>query len=527
MTKEDKIKIGKKTNFKDLSDAILNASVTLRKSLNASENYKLILALLFIKRLNDTFEEDVKKSMDSGMSETDARKPRRHDAPVPPEAQWKVENKQGVVTGGLMSESKNVGAALIKVCQAIENSKEILADTMNYSEFNNKKKYPDDTLRDLIHDFDNINLSNDSLENPDVLGDAYEYLLETFADETKKKGGQFYTPREVVQLLVQLMEPEINHRVCDPTCGSGGMLIHSRIYAQKHLKGNEKIRNMTLHGQESNPDTVSMCKMNMVLHEITDPRIVHGDVLENPKLIDGSELIKYDRILANFPFSEDWKPSGKDKDSFNRFNYGLPPGKKKADFAFIQHMIASLNENGKAAIISGQGTLFRGSSEEEIRKKMIFGDTENNLQGDIIEGIIELPPALFYGTTIPGCIYILNKNKPKERKNKIIFIHAARDGHFANLPARNKLRIEDIEEIVTAIKNYKDVYGFCHIADLDEIEENESNLNVPRYVDISIPEKLVDVSITIEKINTLKGNIATSKKIVNDDLEQLEMDTLS
>ena len=143
------------------------------------------------------------------------------------------------------------------------------------------------------------------------------------------------------------MEPQANHRVCDPTCGSGGMLIHSRIYAEKYLKKDEKIRNMTLHGQESNPDTVSMCKMNMVLHEISDTRIEHGDTLENPKLIDGSELIKYDRILANFPFSEDWKSSGKDKDAFNRFNYGLPPSKKKADFAFIQHMIASLNENGK------------------------------------------------------------------------------------------------------------------------------------------------------------------------------------
>jgi type I restriction enzyme M protein len=517
----------KKTNFKDLSDAILDAAVTLRKSLNASENYKLVLALLFIKRLNDTFEENVKKLINSGMSETEARKPRRHDFHVPPEARWKVENDKGEITDGLMSKSKDIGTALIKVCQAIENSKEILEDTMNYSEFSKKKSYPDDALRDLIHNFDNINLSNDSLENPDVLGDAYEYLLETFADETKKKGGQFYTPREVVQLLVQLMEPEANHRVCDPTCGSGGMLIHSRIYAQKHLKKDEKIRNMTLHGQETNPDTVSMCKMNMVLHEISDTRIEHGDTLENPKLIDGSELIKYDRVLANFPFSEDWKPSGKNKDSFNRFNYGLPPAKKKADFAFIQHMIASLNENGRAAIVSGQGTLFRGGKEEEIRKKMILGDVENNLQGDIIEGIIALPPALFYGTTIPGCIYILNKNKPKERKNKIIFIYTARDGHFADLPARNKFRVEDIEEVYSAFKNYKDEYGFCHIADLEEIEENEFNLNVPRYVDISKPEKLIDIPVTIEKINALKDNIVTCKKIVNDDLENLGLDGLS
>jgi type I restriction enzyme M protein len=516
----------KKTNFQDLSNAILNAAVTLRKSLNASENYKLVLALLFIKRLNDTFEENVKKLIDSGMSETEARKPRRHDFYVPPEARWKVENDKGEITDGLMSKSKDIGTALIQVCQAIENSKEILEDTMNYSEFNKKKSYPDDALRELIHNFDNINLSNDSLENPDVLGDAYEYLLETFADETKKKGGQFYTPREVVQLLVQLMEPEANHRICDPTCGSGGMLIHSRIFAQKHLKKDEKIRNMTLHGQESNPDTVSMCKMNMVLHEISDTRIEHGDTLENPKLIDGSELIKYDRILANFPFSEDWKPSGKDKDPFDRFNYGLPPGKKKADFAFIQHMIASLNENGRAAIVSGQGTLFRGSSEEEIRKKMILGDVENNIQGDIIEGIIALPQALFYGTSIPGCIFILNKNKPKERKNKIIFIYAARKGHYANLPARNKLRKQDIEELVSQFKNYKDEYGFCRICDLEEIKENEYNLNVSRYVDISIQEKFIDMPKTIKKISELKVLIKDAKDKVNSDLVELKLEEL-
>ncbi len=503
----------KKTNFKDLSDAIFDAARVLRKSLNASENYKPVLALLFIKRLNDTFEENVKKMMSSGMKEEEARKPRRHDFYVPPEARWKVENDKGEIIDGLMSKSKDVGSALIKVCKAIENSKEILEDTMSYSEFNKKKKYPDDALRELIHNFDNIKLSNDSLENPDVLGDAYEYLLETFADETKKKGGQFYTPREVVQLLVELMEPQVDHKICDPTCGSGGMLIHSRIFAKKNL------RNMTLHGQESNPDTVSMCKMNMVLHEISDARIEHGDTLEKPKLIEGSELIKYDRVLANFPFSEDWKPSGKGSDPFNRFKYGIPPGDKKADFAFIQHMLASLNENGMAAIIGSQGVLFRGGSEEEIRKKMILGNEE--LKGDVIEGIIALPAKLFYGTSIPGCIFILNKNKPNERKNKIIFINAARKGHYLELPKRNIFREKDIKEIVSIFKKFKEEYGFCHIAELDEIIENGFNLNVSRYVDTSEPNELVDISKTIVEIKQIQKEVEDSKKIVTSDLKKL------
>jgi len=533
-TKKYKFLSENKTNFKDLSDVILDAARILRKSLNASENYKPVLALLFIKRLNDTFEEKVKKLMDSGMTEDEARKPRRHDFYVPPEARWKVEDANGKIIDGLMGETKNIGTALIKVCKAIEKSKEILEDTMSYSEFNKKKKYPDSALRELIHNFDNINLSNDSLENPDVLGDAYEYLLETFADETKKKGGQFYTPREVVQLLVELMEPEADHKICDPTCGSGGMLIHSRIFAEKNLKKlglsdeemNKKLRNMTLHGQESNPDTVSMCKMNMVLHEIVDTKIEHGDTLEKPKLIDGSELIKYHRVLANFPFSEDWKPSGKDKDAFERFRYGLPPGDKKADFAFIQHMLASLNDEGKAAIVSGQGVLFRSAKEEEIREKMVLGDEKENLQGDVIEGIIALPKKLFFGTPIPGCVFILNRNKPKERKDKIIFINAARKDHFADLPARNKLLKENIKEIVEAFKSYKNEMGFCHVADLKEIKENNFNLNVSRYIDISDPEKPISIPKTIDEINELKICVKESQEKVRLDLEKLELGSL-
>jgi type I restriction enzyme M protein len=524
----------KKTDFKDLSNAIFEAARVLRKSLNASENYKLVLALLFIKRLNDTFDENVKKCMDSGMSEKEAKHSRR-DFYIPPEATWKVENSENEIIGGLMSKSKNVGSALIEVCKAIEGSKEILDDTMNYKEFNNKKKYPDNALREVIGNFDNIELGNDSLENPDVLGDAYEYLLETFADETKKKGGQFYTPREVVQLLVELMEPQSDYRICDPTCGSGGMLIHSRIFAKKKLKEQKlldeeiekKLRSMTLHGQESNPDTVSMCKMNMVLHEIPDARIEDGDTLEKPKLFDGSELIKYDRVLANFPFSEDWKPSGKDKDPFQRFRYGVPPGDKKADFAFIQHMLASLKKTGKAAIIGSQGVLFRAGKEENIRKRMILGDDGENLQGDIIEGIIALPPSLFYGTGIPGCIFILNKNKLQERKNKIVFINAAREGHFADLPARNRLREKDINEIVSAFKDNEEVDGFVHTAELGEIMENGFNLNVARYIDVSKPEKPISTSDMIKKINEMNIDVESFKEIVNKDLTGLGMDEIS
>jgi type I restriction enzyme M protein len=280
---------------------------------------------------------------------------------------------------------------------------------------------------------------------------------------------------------------------------------------------------MTLHGQDSNPDTVSMCKMNMVLHEISDTRIEHGDVLENPKLIDGSELIKYDRILANFPFSESWKHLGKDKDSFNRFNYGVPPGEKKADMAFIQHIIASLNETGRAAIVSGQGTLFRSGKEKDIRKNMILGNKVDNIQGDIIEGIITLPKKLFYGTTIPGCVFLLNKNKPTNRKNKIIFINGDKKNHYAKLPARNKLRQKDIDKIKNTFKNFKNEYGFSYVADLKDTTNHNFNLNVARYVDTSEFEKLIDISKVISEINELNTMIKSEKITMNEKFKKLNL----
>jgi type I restriction enzyme M protein len=225
-------------------------------------------------------------------------------------------------------------------------------------------------------------------------------------------------------------------------------------------------RNLVLEGQEGNYGTVGMCKMNIVLHGLVDFRIEYGDTLSNPKLVEGGRLKIYDRVLANFPFSMDWDNKIAARDPYNRFKFGIPPEKDKADFAFIQHMFSSLNKNGRAAIICSQGVLFRGNEEEEeIRKNMIIDD--------IIEGIIALPPKLFYGTGIPGCILILNRNKPESRRKKIIFIYAARG--YEEGKVRNKLREPDIQKIVSAFRNYRDIDLYCHIAGMEELQENEFN----------------------------------------------------
>ena len=211
------------------------------------------------------------------------------------------------------------------------------------------------------------------------------------------------------------MEPKEGMKICDPTCGSGGMLIESRKYVER-TGGNP--RNLILEGQESNYGNLAMCKMNMVLHNILDFKIEYGDVIANPKLVEGGKLKKYDKVLANFPFSMNWDNKIASKDPYNRFRFGIPPEKDKADFAFIQHMFASLNDKGQAAIICSQGVLFRGNEEAKIR--------ENMIKEDIIEGVIALPPKLFYGTGIPGCILVLNKNKPKKKKQNHLYLCSKR-----------------------------------------------------------------------------------------------------
>lgn len=215
--------------------------------------------------------------------------------------------------------------------------------------------------------------------------------------------------------------------------------------------------------------------------------------------------------MANFPFSMDWDNKAAAKDPYNRFRFGIPPGQDKADFAFIQHMFSSLNEKGQAAIICSQGILFRGNEEVKIRQNMI--------KEDVIEAIIALPPKLFYGTGIPGCILILNRNKPQNRENKIIFIYAARD--FEEGKVRSKLRDSDKQKIVSAFRDYKDIDRYCHISEFEELKENEFNLNVPRYVDISEPQEEVDIQAAIDELQKLEEQKQEIEAQVHVNLKEL------
>ena len=491
--------MSKEITFDQLKKHLWDAAEILYGQLDPSEYRKPIMTMMFLKRLSDQFEEKAEKIEIKLKNKKAAwEDPDYHTFFVPKECRWNE----------VVATFENIGEKLDTICQKLERQNPQLEGVLTNVSYNDKKMYPDDLLLKLITHFNKKRLRNSDLENEDAFGQAYEYLLEQFADTAGKKAGEFFTPREVVKTMIEILAPSEKMKICDPTCGSGGMLIWSRKYVEEH---HQNPKNITLHGQERNYGNYGMCKMNMILHGIENFRIEHENVLTTPLLVENGKLLKYDLVIANFPFSMDWENSKAANDPHGRFEFGIPPSKGKADFAFIQHMYSSLNNKGKAAIISSQGVLFRGGEEARIREAMI--------SQDVVEAIIALPQGLFYGTPIPGCIWILNKSKEEKRKNKILFIYAAKD--YLEGKNRNKLRDEDTIKIVRAFRDFKDIDKYCHIADLEELKENEYNLNVPRHVDISEPEEEVDIQATIDELKKLDKNREDLELKVKQDLKEL------
>jgi len=331
----------------------------------------------------------------------------------------------------------------------------------------------------MISHFSKYRLRNEDFENEDLLGSAYEYLIKMFADSAGKKGGEFYTPNEVVKLLVSLIKPKAGNRVYDPTVGSGGMLIETKNYLTKH---GEEARDLSLYGQDRSRSTWAICKLNMFLHSMFNVNIEHGDTLGDPKHLENGQLMTFDRVIANPPFSlKKWGKDYADDDPYGRYPYGTPP-KDKGDLAFVQHMIASLNAEGKMGVVVPHGVLFRRGSEKKIRKGI--------LEDDLIEAVIGLPSALFYGTGIPATLMIINKDKPQERKGKVIFINGELE--YQEGKNQNKLRDEDIQHILNVYDAYEDEKRYAKVVSIEEIRENDYNLNIRRYADTSLPPETFD-----------------------------------
>lgn len=519
-----------KITQKDINDAVWKACDTFRGSIDPSIYKDYVLTMLFIKYLSDVHDDKYEAYLKKYNGDTErAKRAMQHERFVVPEhSHFKYlfdhrnESNIGELIDVALEDLEEANREKLYsedgagIFQNINFNSSVLGDT----------KDKNTRLKNLLLDFnkDALNLRPSHMAGNDIIGGAYEYLISNFASDAGKKAGEFFTPGEVSTLLARLTKSAPGSRICDPTCGSGSLLI----------KAGEEVGsdNFSLYGQEANGSTWALAVMNMFLHGFDNATIRWGDTIRNPKLKEGDALMKFDTVVANPPFSLDkWgksddKEENKAADSFdpetdiyNRFWRGVPP-KSKGDWAFISHMIETTYEgSGKVGVVVPHGVLFRGSSEGRIRQKTI--------EENILEAVIGLPANLFFGTGIPAAILIFNRGRKDKGKDPVLFIDASK--HFESVKNQNRLRESDIEHIVNTYRDFnagKLQPGiiedkFSYSASFQEIQENEFNLNIPRYVDTFEEEAEVDIAAVQLEIEKLEGELKTVQAEIEKYLKEL------
>jgi len=477
---------------KDVNSAVWAVCDTFRGVVDAGAYKDYVLTMLFLKYISDVWKDRYEKY-----------KAEYGDEPALIAEMMKTERfvlPDGASFYALFNrrfESGN-GERIDKALHAIEEANiGKLNDVFQDISFNSSKlgdtKQKDDILRHMLEDFSKpeLDLRPSRIGIQDVIGNAYEFLIKHFASTSGKKAGEFYTPPEVSQLIAELVTPQEGDEICDPTCGSGSLLMKCGRQVTKHF-GSKKY---ALFGQEAIGATWALAKMNMFLHEEDNHRIEWGDTLRNPLLIENDQLKHFDVVVANPPFSlKKWGYESAETDSFGRFRRGLPP-KTKGDYAFILHMIETMKPGtGRMAVVVPHGVLFRGAAEGKIRKQLI----DENL----LDMVIGLPEKLFYGTGIPAAILVFRKEK---RDDKVLFIDASRECQDGK--NQNVLRREDINKILATAKTRETVDKYAYLASYDEIKENDFNLNIPRYVDTFEEEEEIDLAAVLDERKELKAKL--------------------
>lgn len=506
--------MSKKVTQKEINQTVWKACDTFRGVVDPSQYKDYVLTMLFVKYVSDVWRD--KKAIYSAKYNGDAQRVERA-----------LRNERFQVPENCTFEflydsrnAANLGELINTALEGLEDANRSKLDrvfrNIDFNSESNLGRTGDRNrrLKNLLVDFADLDLQPSHLADGDVIGDAYEYLIEKFASDAGKKAGEFYTPSQVSTLLAKLVQPQAGDRISDPSCGSGSLLIK----ASKEVGSN----NFSLYGQEINGSTWALARMNMFLHEIDNATIEWGDTLNNPRLIEGDSLMKFNVVVANPPFSLDkWGADNATADQYARFHRGVPP-KSKGDYAFISHMIeTTYQDNGRVGVIMPHGALFRGSSEGKIRKQLI----DENL----LEAVIGLPANLFFGTGIPACILIYNRAKGKNKD--VLFIDAS--SQFEAGKNQNRLRDSDIEKILNTYLEFKagdpldsdegvvieDKYAYR--ATLKEIQENDYNLNIPRYVDTFEEEEPVDIAATQQQITELKKELASVEQKMESYLKEL------
>lgn len=474
-----------KMTLQTLESHLWGAANILRGAIDAADFKHYIFGLLFYKRLCDVWKEEYEQRLAEFGDAELAADPEEHRFDIPSGHAWADVRKHGT----------NIGEHLNLAFHAIEDANLRLRGVFQDVDFNNKERFPDAVLERLLQHFEKHRLRHADVED-DVLGNAYEYLIAKFADDAGKKGGEFYTPKMVVRLIVECIAPDERMTIYDPTCGSGGMLLEAIAYLQRHGKDR---RALTLYGQERNLNTWAICKMNMFLHGLDDVFIERGDTLREPKHVvaEGSKtLMTFDRVLANPPFSlKEWGHEVWSKgDKFGRDVFGCPPA-SYGDLAFVQHMLASLKPGGMMGVVLPHGVLFRGGTEGAIRQGL--------LEQDLVEAVIGLGANLFYGTGIPACVLICRRGKPKARKDQVLFVNGGKE--IVAGRNQNQLSEGNVGRLAEAFASYQDEDGFARVVGIEEIATNEFNLNLSRYVDGGEAAEEIDVAVEVERLNELRA----------------------
>lgn len=487
-------KMGSKLTLPQLEQFLWKSADILRGKIDSSDYKKYIFGLLFYKRISDVWDEEYKRVMEEYKDEAIARADYNHRFQVPQDCRWSVIEEQ----------AENIGPKLNGIFDKLTNANSPKLDKIfDDLDFAHKDKFPNETTQRLINHFSQYNFG-DTYINSDLLGDAYEYLIKQFAADAGKKGGEFYTPREVERIIIQILKPHKKDHTYDPTVGSGGFLLEAYHYL-KEKEGEKIARTLYLYGQEINIGTFAIAKINMFLHGLDAADIQRGDTLANPQFLNPNGTLKtFDICVANPPYSiSDWEME-MFKERYGRVEgYEMPP-KSNADYAFVLHIIKSMNSNGRAGVVLPHGVLFRGGAEGRIREQII--------KNDLLEAVIALPPKLFYGTGIPAAILIFNKNKADSHKNKIIIIDAEKD--FSEGKNQNSLRAQDITKIVRAVDGWKDVPQYARVVDFKEIEKNDFNLNVRRYIENGDVEEEINVSAVRDDLAVIeKERVEIDEKV--------------
>jgi type I restriction enzyme M protein len=485
----------------EIENIVWRACDTFRGAIDPSEYKNYILTMLFVKYLSDLAKE---KRLEYSQ---------RYVGDM-----HRVERAMSRERFVILSEcdfdylyskrdAANIGELINTALQSIEDeNKGKLENVFRNIDFNSEPalgqtKDRNRRLKNLLEDFAQLDLQPSHLEDRDVIGDVYEYLIGRFAAGAGKKAGEFYTPPQVSTLLARLLNAQPGDKICDPACGSGSLLIK----VAKQIGSD----NFSLAGQESNGSTWALCKMNMFLHGMDSARIEWCDTINNPQLVEDRNLLKYNIVVANPPFSLDkWGVETAESDKYRRFKRGVPP-KSRGDYAFISHMIEAAFEGaGKVGVIVPHGVLFRAGSEGKIRQKLI----EENL----LEAVIGLPPNLFYGTGIPAAILLFNRAK---QTTDVLFIDASRE--FGSGTNQNELRGQDIDKIVGTVRDFKSVEQYAYRATPDEIRENDFNLNIPRYVQTFVSEVETDISAIQSQIAAIEKQLAEEKTALDTALKEI------